>query len=258
MKCTELETLISSWADGEADAVQADFARRHVLTCQDCAARHSALLALREGVRAEVPRYRAPAALRARVRRAAEASAKPARAPWKPLRERLPWIGGGALAGCLGTILAWSVGTTIMASRASDEVAVAAVSMHTAASIGGHVIDVASSDRHTVKPWLAARLDYSPPVLDLAAEGFPLIGGRVDHLQGQRVAALVYQHGQHSIDVFVRPLGSRVESVPLRTVRGFHVVRANGATMEWIAVSDVETDALSALVTRLAREDVAQ
>jgi anti-sigma factor RsiW len=258
MKCTELETLISAWADGEADAVQADFAQRHVLTCPECAARHSALLALRERVRAEVPRYRAPAALRARVRRAAAASAKPARMPWQPLRERWPWIGGGALAGCLGTILAWSVGTTFMASRANDEVAVAAVSMHTAASIGGHVIDVASSDRHTVKPWLAARLDYSPPVLDLAPEGFPLIGGRVDHLQGQRVAALVYRHGQHSIDVFVRPLGAHVAPASLRTVRGFHVVRAGGATMEWIAVSDVEADALSALVTQLAREDVAQ
>lgn len=258
MKCTELETLISAWADGEADAVQADFAQRHVLTCPECAARHHAVLALRERVRAEVPRYRASASLRARVRRAVEKPAEPARMPLRALRDRWPWMGAGALAGCLGTILAWSVGTTIVASRAGDELAVAAVSMHTAASIGGHVIDVVSSDRHTVKPWLAARLDYSPPVLDLAAEGFPLIGGRVDHLQGQRVAALVYRHGQHSIDVFVRPLGARVDPVPLRTVRGFHVVRASGATMEWIAVSDVEIDALSTLVTRLAREDVPQ
>ena len=258
MKCTELETLIAAWADGEADAVQADFAQRHVSTCPDCAARHEALLALRERIRTGIPRYRASAALRARVQRAVSTPAKPARAPWQALRERWPWIGGGALAGCLGTMLAWSVGTTMMASRAHDEFAVAAVSTHTAASIGGHVIDVASSDRHTVKPWLASRLDYSPPVLDLASEGFPLIGGRVDHLEGQRVAVLVYRHGQHSIDVFVRPLGAHVAPAALRTVRGFHVVRANGATMEWIAVSDVETDALSTLVARLAREDIAQ
>jgi anti-sigma factor RsiW len=95
-------------------------------------------------------------------------------------------------------------------------------------------------------------LDYSPPVRDLVDEGFALSGGRLDTLHGRRVATLVYRHRQHVIDVFVQPQSTRVLPAP-RTVRGFNVAYASGSGMDWLAVSDVSPDVLSAFVQRLAR-----
>jgi anti-sigma factor RsiW len=150
------------------------------------------------------------------------------------------------------------LGTTVLAWRASEDVAVAAVAAHNRATLGDHLIEIASSDRHTVKPWLSARLDYSPPVQDLASEGFALIGGRLDYIERRPVATLVYRYRKHTIDVFVRPETSAVPASALRTVRGFNVARASGPSMDWLAVSDAEPAVLSSFVQRLAHEDVAQ
>jgi anti-sigma factor RsiW len=150
------------------------------------------------------------------------------------------------------------LGTTVLAWRANEDFAVAAVATHVRATLNDHLIEVASSDRHTVKPWLSARLDYSPPVQDLANEGFALIGGRLDYLERRPVATLVYRYRQHTIDVFVRPETSRAPTSAPRTLRGFNVARASGPSMDWLAVSDAEPAVLSAFVQRLAREDVAQ
>jgi anti-sigma factor RsiW len=100
-------------------------------------------------------------------------------------------------------------------------------------------------------------LDYSPPVQDLASEGFTLSGGRLDTLDKQRVATLVYRYRQHTIDVFVRPEPTRAPSA-LRTVRGFNVAHASSAGMDWLAVSDVSPDVLTPFVQRLARAAVSQ
>jgi anti-sigma factor RsiW len=150
------------------------------------------------------------------------------------------------------------LGTTIIAWRASEDFAVAAVAAHVHATLGDRLIEVASSDRHTVKPWLSARLNYSPPVQDLANEGFALIGGRLDYLERRNVATLVYRYRQHTIDVFVRPETSQVPTSALRTVRGFNVARASGPNMDWLAVSDAEPAVLSAFVQRLARDEISQ
>ena len=125
--------------------------------------------------------------------------------------------------------------------------------MHVRATLNNHLIQVASSDQHTVKPWLSARLDYSPPVQDLASEGFTLTGGRLDMLNKQRVATLVYSRRLHTIDVFVRPESASAPTT-LRTVRGFNVAHATGSGMDWIAVSDVSADELTEFVQRLARQ----
>jgi len=148
------------------------------------------------------------------------------------------------------------LGTTVLAWRANEDFAVAAVAAHTRATLGDHLIEVASSDRHTVKPWLSARLDYSPPVQDLANEGFTLIGGRLDYLERRNIATLVYRYREHTIDVFVRPDTSLVPTSALRSVRGFNVARASGRGMDWLAVSDAEPAVVSAFVQRLARDDV--
>ncbi|HSV17741.1 MAG TPA: zf-HC2 domain-containing protein [Casimicrobiaceae bacterium] len=258
MNCKQAETLVGAYADGEVDALRGFSLKRHFTGCGHCAARYADILSLRARIRAEVPVFTSPAALQARVR--AMASAVQAAAPQagRASGARWRWMSGGALAGCAATLFAWSVGTVVLESRADDDFVVAAASTHTRAALGNRLIEVASSDRHTVKPWLSARLDYSPPVDDLAADGFPLIGGRIDTIDHHRVATLVYGYGHHTIDVFVRPAASLALVRPMRVVRGFNVVRASGRDMDWVAVSDAEPEAVAALMARLVHDGSAR
>ena len=257
MNCNEAGTLVATYADGEIDSLQGRSIEQHLRGCAACTAKHQGVLALRAQIRAEVPYFMAPAALRERVR-ALVANARDV-APTRPraARERWRWLTGGALAGCTATMLAWVLGTAVLDWRANEDVALEAVATHVRATLNNHLIEVASSDQHTVKPWLSARLDYSPPVQDLANEGFALSGGRLDTLDKHRVATLVYRYRQHTIDVFVRPESAHAPSA-LRTVRGFNVAHATGSGMDWLAVSDVSADVLTAFVDRLAREAASQ
>ena len=258
MNCKQAESLVAAYADGEVDELRSYSINRHLLGCAGCAANYQGMLELRARIRAEVPYFVASPALQARVRAtigAVQASVPPRP---RPAGDRWRWLSGGVLAGCTASVFAWMLGTTVLAWRANEDFAVAAVATHVRATLGDHLIEVASSDRHTVKPWLSARLDYSPPVQDLASEGFPLIGGRLDYLERRPVATLVYRYHTHTIDVFVRPETSRAPMPELRTVRGFNVAHASGPSMDWLAVSDAEPAVLSSFVQRLAREDVSQ
>jgi anti-sigma factor RsiW len=258
MNCKQAETLVAAYVDGAVDALRNYSIKRHLLGCAGCAARQHSILALRARIRAEVPYFVASPALQSRVRAAVGAVRVSARPQLRPTSDRWRWLSGGVLAGCTASVFAWMLGTTVLAWRANEDFAVAAVGAHVRATLGDHLIEVASSDRHTVKPWLSARLDYSPPVQDLANEGFTLIGGRLDYLERRAVATLVYRYRQHTIDVFVRPETSPAPTSALRTVRGFNAARASGPSMDWLAVSDAEPAVLSAFVQRLAREDISQ
>jgi anti-sigma factor RsiW len=273
MNCHDAASLIAAYVDGETGRRQTRAIGNHMLGCRGCTVKHDDLLALRAQLRAEVPRYSAPPALRARVLATLDAAAPPQPSRrrfvdrWRTagagasmggavgLPERVRWLTGGALAGCAATVLAWIVGTTLIDWRANEDIAVEAVTSHVRATLGHQLIQVASSNQHTVKPWLSARLDYSPPVPDLQKEGFELVGGRVDYVDRHPVATLVYRIRDHNIDVFVRPESARAPPSALRTVRGFNVVHATGSGMDWLAVSDVSADVLTAFVQRLARED---
>ena len=253
MNCNEAGMLVAKYADGEIDSLQGRSIEQHLRGCAACSAKHQELLALRARIGAEVPYFTATPELRERVRVLLANAQNTARARPLQQRDRWRWLAGGALAGCAATLLAWSVGTAVIAWRTNEDVAVEAVATHIRATLNNHLIQVASSDQHTVKPWLSARLDYSPPVQDLASEGFALTGGRLDMLNKQRVATLVYSHRLHTIDVFVRPESAPAPST-LRTVRGFNVVHATGSGMDWLAVSDVSADELTQFVQRLAQQ----
>jgi anti-sigma factor RsiW len=245
--------LVAKYADGEIDSLQGRSIEQHLRGCAACSAKHQDLLALRARIGTEVPYFTATPELRERVRALLANAQDTARARPRPQRDRWGWLTGGFVAGCAATLLAWSVGTTVIAWRTNEDVAVEAVATHVRATLNNHLIQVASSDQHTVKPWLSARLDYSPPVQDLSGEGFALTGGRLDMLNKQRVATLVYSHRLHTIDVFVRPESAPAPST-LRTVRGFNVVHATGSGMDWLAVSDVNADELAQFVQRLAQQ----
>lgn len=250
MNCKEASALAVAYADREIEGPRVDAIREHLATCADCAAASEVVFALRARLRAEVPTYRAPPGLRARVLSAASAGS-----PRGATHARRSWLFAGALGGCAATVFAWVIGTAVMDWHANEDLATEAVAMHVRATLGNHLVEVASSDQHTVKPWLSARLDYSPPVRDLPETGFVLVGGRLDDLDGKHVATLVYHYRNHIVDVFVRPASSGAPASPLRTLRGFNVARATGSTMEWVAVSDVSADVLSAFVQRLAKDE---
>ena len=254
MNCHEAMPLLPAYSDGELDPVQSAAIEQHVFGCADCAVRRDELASLRSRIRSEVPYYTAPPALHARVK-AALARATDAPPPERPARDRWRWLTAGALAGSAATVFAWFVGSAVLDWQVGTDLVAETVANHARATLGNRLTDVASSDRHTVKPWLSSRLDYSPPVMDFSADGLPLAGGRLDYLDGHPVATLVYRYREHTIDVFVRPVtgGKPAPSPATATLRGFNVAHATGAGMEWWGVSDVSADVLQSLVARLAR-----
>jgi anti-sigma factor RsiW len=248
MNCDEVGALLAADVDGEIDALRSHALRKHVAGGPACEQRAGALRALKQGLRAELPYYRAPANLRERVaiglRARVPTMVRPARG-WR-------WFSAGALIGGLTAALLWFASSLWQQGGFGEDLPTRLVGLHTRATLGHQLIEVASSDRHTVKPWLSARLDYAIPVLDAADAGFVLLGARIDRLDGRPVAVLVYRHGHHIIDVHVRPLAADAPPVGVSVVRGFTVAAAQGAQMSWLATSDLNAAELTAFVTALA------
>jgi anti-sigma factor RsiW len=184
-------------------------------------------------------RYKAPPGLKRRIR---YMLAQQSRAPsvFERLRHSwLRWVPMGASFAC-GALLAVSVVT--WRGGAGDEEAMEQqiVASHVRSLMPGHITDVASTDQHTVKPWFTGKLDYAPPVVDLAAQGFPLLGGRLDYLRDRPVAALVYQRRGHTINVFVLPLrDARATRSAPGAQHGYQLARWDRAGMRFWAVSDI-------------------
>jgi len=223
MNCDPSKDLIESYIDGELDASLAAQVREHIAVCQSCAETHRRHQALSTGLREHAPRYEAPPHLRDRIQRALR-------------RSTLPWP---AMALAASILLAVSLGWNIalLRSRHAD-LAHDILSSHLRSLAAAQLVDVPSSDRHTVKPWFAGKLDFSPEVKDLAGQGFPLEGARVDYVGNRRVAALVYRARQHVITLFTWPSGSQPVTADL-TENGYHLIHWSRAGAEYSAVSDV-------------------
>ena len=235
--CRGAWPLIQAELDGELDAAQAATLAAHVAGCAACTGVRRRLAALSSRVRAEVPYYPAPAALRQAVRAMAPAP------PWHRVARRFWPLGGAAVAGALAASLAFMVA----GAPGSSELPGAVVAAHLRAAQPGHLLDITSDDRHQVKPWFQGKLDYAPPVRSFPAAGFVLEGGRLDVLDGRPVAALVYRHDRHALNLFTWP-GS---AAPGRGTRlGFNWVRWSADGMVFWAVSDLtaaDMDAFAAL-----------
>ncbi len=253
MNCSEAETLIATQLDGELDSMRGRALDAHLADCAACAAERASLVELRSRIGAAAPYHRAAPPLRREIERMlADAADRERAAPWRGGRQSRRVFAAGALAGAATLGLGGLGAAAWLEHRDDSDLAHLLVDAHVRATLGDHSIDVASSDQHTVKPWLSARLDYSPPIVEAPLDGVTLVGARIEAIDRQRVAALVYRYRAHSIDVFVRPVGRIAAPDAARTIRGFNVAQASGGDMEWRAVSDASLDVLQPLVARLA------
>jgi anti-sigma factor RsiW len=231
---------LPAYADGEIGSVRRFLLWRHIAHCPSCLAELEALQSMRDAVRTNLTLHRAPPALAMRI-----ASSLPREAPPAILRRTLPRFGfaGSALAGGLA-----GIALTLAVTRAplqNDPLAADVVASHVRSMMADHLTDVPTSDRHTVKPWLSARLDLAPVVKDLASDGYPLVGGRLDYVDGHRAAAIVYHRDKHVINLFAFLADGPPDAAPRQDSRdGFNIVRWRQGGVSYVAVSDVEASQL--------------
>ena len=249
MNCQQAKPLIDAYADGELEAATILELEKHVGDCSGCALAWRNLQNLKKTLKQEALYFKAPAELRQRIK--SELPSPRREVPQQPAWS-WNWLTSalsGALAVCLGLLLL----VTQARPSAEQQLAQEIVSSHVRSLMGSHLMDVPSADQHTVKPWFNGKLDFSPPVKNLAAEGFPLTGGRLDYLNGRSVAALVFQRHQHIINLFVWPT-NEVDSRPtlVKPSQGYHLIRWSEAGMVFWAVSDLNQKELTEFVQDFA------
>ncbi len=233
MNCNDVERLLDPYADGELDLVRRLEIEEHVAGCGACAGQEAKLRSLRAALAAPGLHYAAPDSLRNKIQPASWAVgsvSRPAWYRWSAIAAGLLLVVGSA------AIFFAAHGDRFADNRMADWV----VASHIRSLQAEHLIDVASSDRHTVKPWFRGKLDFSPEVPDLAADGYKLSGGRLDYLQDRPVAAIVYMRRQHVINLFTWPAAQEKDEPPsFDAQQGFHLRHWRQAGMAYWVISDV-------------------
>jgi anti-sigma factor RsiW len=255
MQCAE-SLRVQAYFDGELDAPSAVDVERHAEHCAECREQLEDLGKIRSAIRETLAHENTPPELRASIARALDEEGldqETHSAIWrgKPRRAFSPgwlrpsfWL--GALSGTVGTAVAAALALMLWLPAASQGFLNDLAAAHVRSLMPAHLIDVVSSDRHTVKPWFEGHADVSPTVVDFATQGYRLVGGRADYLDHQRVAVVVYQHGAHVINVFV--WDARRESLPKSATRdGYRMLFWKTGDLTYCAVSDTGWDELSAL-----------
>ena len=245
MTCAEVQAGIHGYIDGELDAVRNLEIERHLQHCAVCAQAYEADQALRRVISGNAQYFPAPADLQKRIQSSIRQVGKS-----EPIFPVIPWRWLAVAASvAFVVILAWALIPSLYGVDAEQLVAQEVVSSHVRSLMVDHVADVMSSDQHTVKPWFTGKLDFSPPVHNLAKEGFPLVGGRLDYLENRAVAALVYQRQNHFINLFIWP-SSRDSNVNTKAMarQGYHLFHWSKSVMTYWAISDLNETALQEFV----------
>jgi anti-sigma factor RsiW len=249
--CDEVTNLLDAWYDGELDAPRNTAIERHLEECPGCSALSNARSALSEVLVESATRHSVPAALGKRM------EARVLRPPMIHQPRMMPWRGLAIAASFALFVMAgwnlWLMESSAPAPNLENDI----VADHIRSLMANHLKDVASEDRHTVEPWFNGKLDYSPPVDDLASDGFKLDGGRLDYVGGMPVAALVYQRHAHIINVFVWPARATDEALPQprwTNDHGYHVANWSRSGMTFWAISDVDPTELTRLVNLLGAQ----
>lgn len=248
-KC--MPELVQAYSDAQLSLTEALEVERHLQTCQRCSASYRNQRALSSAIAESSLYYRAPRSLLERIKGELEFPEEPSAAPVRaPLRRREHLWRVFSLAASAAFLIVLSAGiiTRFNLPSAEDRTMHDVVSNHIRSLMLTHLADVASTDQHTVKPWFNGKLDFSPQVQDFAADGFPLIGGRIDVINDQPVAAMVYRRNKHYINLFVWP--STTVSAPEVAAgqRGYNVIHWIESGMNYWAISDVNRGALEDFV----------
>lgn len=241
MGCPEMQELLDAYLDGELDLVRSLEVERHLADCSECAAAFAALQSLQTAIQSAPLRYAPPRGLQGRVRKSLRQAAGPGR--------RAVAVLAASWALLLVAMVILAVGVANWWSRTrADPLTREVAEAHIRSLLAEHRTDVASTDRHTVKPWFTGRLDYAPPVPDLSGDGFELAGGRLDYLADRPVSALVYERRRHAINLFVWPTAS-AETEPVQEAKkGYTLYHWQHGGMTWWAVSDLNAAELGEFV----------
>jgi anti-sigma factor RsiW len=261
VSCKLTQRFVPGYLDGELDLSRTIEMETHLQVCAECARELERLQALRAALQRGSLAYAAPAALRERIQSSLRASSG---ADVQESRIKWPFLNFWQLAGAFAllaliSISGWQWTARLRAPSSEQRIAAEVFSGHVRSLEGNHLMDVVSTDQHTVKPWFDGKLDFSPPVEDLANDGFPLVGGRLDYLEGREVAALVYQRRKHFINVFAWPDAAGSSSTQtIEPRQGYNIMRWSRGGFEFWAVSDVGASDLAEFVrlfeTRIAPE----
>jgi anti-sigma factor RsiW len=237
MTCDEAEVLVHALIDGELDAGHAREVEDHIATCPRCAKQLAAYREMSKAIAGAGLSYTAPASLRRRI----EATLPAVRTP-----NRRAVLTGFAMGSAVSAIAASGIVAIVL--RSDDEALIKSevVSAHLRSLQAGHLTDVLSTDQHTVKPWFNGKLDVAPPVVDLTAQGFTLIGGRLDYVDARAVGAIVYRRRLHVINLFVTQTAS-TEHRPAKTetFQGFNIRTWSDGGLNYWAISDLASDELA-------------
>lgn len=249
MNCSDTQYLIHAYIDGELDIIKNIEIESHLKDCPACSQSYNNLQALRTKL---AKLYRKPEQtlhhrIKLSLRKVEEKKVK----RFIPASINSRWI---AIAASLALLLIASVALIRLISNPSaDEMLTQeVVASHVRSLMANHLIDVTSSDQHTVKPWFNGKLDFSPPVQDFAAEGFNIVGGRLDYLNNRPVAAVVYQRRKHLINLFIWPtIDSRYGKDKFETQQGFNLIHWTKSDNTYWCISDLNKDELLELVKLL-------
>jgi anti-sigma factor RsiW len=238
MTCDETEILLHALIDGELDASHAREVEAHVVECPRCTAQLAAYRQMSQAIATADLRYAAPPLLRKRI----EASLpKPQPAP-----SRRSVLRGFALGSAVSAIAATGLVAIVLRNDDEQRIEGEIVSAHLRSLQAGHLTDVVSTDQHTVKPWFNGKLDVSPPVIDLTAQGFTLIGGRLDYVDARAIGAVVYKRRAHVINLFVaQTSNTERRAAKIETLQGFNIRCWRDRGLNFWAVSDIGADELA-------------
>ncbi len=246
MTCAQTEILMHALLDGELDAGHARELEHHLEACGRCAAQLESYRDLQHAMASAQLRFVAPERLHRRI-----AGALPAPTMRANRVRRRGVLKGFLMGAALSTAMAASLLVAVIGTDGDQRLLGDVISAHVRSLQADHLTDVQTSDRHTVKPWFNGKLDISPPVVDLAAEGFPLTGGRLDYLDGRPVASIVYRRRRHVINLFVAPAAAiEDQKVNLQTMQGYNIGRWSARGLDFFAVSDLIAEELREFVDK--------
>ena len=244
MTCAETEILLHALLDGELDAGHARDVETHLEGCPRCAAPFRAHREMQQAMSAAQLQFTAPTSLRQRIERALPSAPK-------RVSNRRSVLKGFFMGTALSTALAASLVIAVIRTDQDQRVLGDVTSAHVRSLQGDHLTDVQTSDQHTVKPWFNGKVDIAPPVVDLTAQGFTLLGGRLDYIDGKAVASIVYRRRTHVINLFVAQVaGSEGHRAKLETMQGFNIRRWSAQGLEFFAISDINAEELQEFVEK--------